>query len=78
MELGDYKVVLFRNQPGGWVAEVPSIPGCHALTATPEEAMTELAGVFRLIEEEYRAENRQLPIIHAGSPNREPRTVATS
>ena len=28
MKLDDYKVVLYRNQPGGWVAEMPAIPGC--------------------------------------------------
>ncbi len=34
MKLDDYKVVLYRNQPDGWVAEVPSIPGCYALMPT--------------------------------------------
>jgi len=23
----DYKVILYRNQPEGWVAEIPAIPG---------------------------------------------------
>jgi len=27
MRLDDYRVVLYRNGPSGWVAEVPSIPG---------------------------------------------------
>jgi len=27
MNLDDYKVVLYRNQPVGWVAEIPAIPG---------------------------------------------------
>jgi predicted RNase H-like HicB family nuclease len=49
----DCKVVLYRNQPDGWVAEIPSIPGCHALMDTPEEAVAELASVFRMIEEEH-------------------------
>jgi hypothetical protein len=31
MGFDDYKVVLYRNQPEGWVAEIPAIPGCHAL-----------------------------------------------
>jgi len=30
MGFDDYKVVLYRNQPDGWVAEIPAIPGCHA------------------------------------------------
>ena len=55
MSFEDYKVVLYRNQPDGWVAEIPAIPGCHALMPTPEAAVGELAQVFKLIEEEYRA-----------------------
>src|SRR5258707_3566624 len=45
MEFYDYKVVLYRNQPDGWVAEIPAIPGCHALMTTREEALAELANV---------------------------------
>ena len=54
MALDDYKVVLYRNQPTGWVAEVPSIPGCYALMATRAEALSELEQVFRMLEEEYK------------------------
>ncbi len=36
----------------GWVAEIPAIPGCHALMPTREEALAELAQVCRLISEE--------------------------
>ena len=31
MTLDDYKVVLYRNQPEGSVAEIKAIPGCYAL-----------------------------------------------
>jgi predicted RNase H-like HicB family nuclease len=70
MGFDDYKVVLYRNQPEGWVAEIPAIPGCHALMSTREEALAELAGVFALISEEYREKNQPLPadtteIVHA-------------
>jgi predicted RNase H-like HicB family nuclease len=66
----DYKLVIYRNQPDGWVAGIPAIPGCHALMPTAEEAVTELGKVFRLIEEEYRASGEPLPrdsteIVHA-------------
>ena len=53
MGFDDYKVVLYRNQPEGWVAEIPAISGCYALMPTREEALVELAAVFRLISEEY-------------------------
>jgi predicted RNase H-like HicB family nuclease len=46
MGFDDYKVVLYRNQPEGWVVEIPAIPGCHALMPTREEALAELAAVF--------------------------------
>jgi predicted RNase H-like HicB family nuclease len=70
MGFDDYKVVLYRNQPDGWVAEVPAIPGCHALMPTREDALVELAAIFRLISEEYGERNQPLPadtteIVHA-------------
>ena len=70
MTFDDYKVVLYRNQPDGWVAEIPSIAGCHGLMPTPEEALAEVANVFRMIEEEYREIGLPLPtdtteILHA-------------
>ena len=37
MGFDDYKVMLYRNQPEGWAAEVPAIPGCYALRPTREE-----------------------------------------
>jgi predicted RNase H-like HicB family nuclease len=62
MGFDEYKVVLYRNQPDGWVAEIPAIPGCYALMPTREEALAELAGVFQLISEEYRDRNECLPV----------------
>jgi predicted RNase H-like HicB family nuclease len=68
--IDDYKVVLYRNQPDGWVAEIPAIPGCHALMPSPEAALVELSQVSRLIAEEYEERNQPLPsdtteIVHA-------------
>jgi predicted RNase H-like HicB family nuclease len=70
MSFDDYKVVLYRNQPDGWVAEIPSISGCHALMPTAEAALAELADVFRIIEAEYRESGTPMPqntteIVHA-------------
>ena len=61
VKLDDYKVVLYRNQPDGWVAEVPSIPGCYALMPTKAEAIQELEGVFDMIATEFQ-ENEPLPM----------------
>ncbi len=68
--LDDYKVVLYRNQPEGWVAEIPAISGCYALMPTRQEALTELASVFEMIAEEHAERNEALPadttaIVHA-------------
>ncbi|HEV2198458.1 MAG TPA: type II toxin-antitoxin system HicB family antitoxin [Bryobacteraceae bacterium] len=70
MTLDNYKVVLYRNQPDGWVAEVPAIHGCYALMDTREAALNELAYVFELIAIEYRQKGLPLPedttaIVHA-------------
>ena len=63
-------MVLYRNQPSGWVAEVPSIAGCYALMPTRAEALSELEQVFSLIEAEYHDMGASLPadtteIVHA-------------
>jgi predicted RNase H-like HicB family nuclease len=70
MKLEDYKVVLYRQPDGAWVAEIPVIPGCYALMPSREEALRELAEVFRMIAEEYREKRIPLPadsteIVHA-------------
>ena len=62
MALDDYKVVLYRNEPDGWVAEVPSLEGCYALMPSRTEALSELERVFALIEAEYRDIGRTLPV----------------
>jgi predicted RNase H-like HicB family nuclease len=55
MKLEDFKTILYRQQDGSWVAEIPAIAGCYALMETREAALTELSNVFALIAEEYRA-----------------------
>lgn len=62
MTFDDYKVVLYRNQPDGWVAEIPAIPGCYALMDTREEALEELTLVFAMIAEEFRDRGDSLPV----------------
>ncbi|HVO96809.1 MAG TPA: type II toxin-antitoxin system HicB family antitoxin [Bryobacteraceae bacterium] len=70
MNFDDCKVVLYRNHPDGWVAEIPPVPGCHALMATAEEALAELAKVFEIIEAEHNESGLPMPqdttaIVHA-------------
>ena len=70
MTLHDYKTVLYRQEDGSWVAEVPALPGCYALMPTREEALTELDQVFLMLAEEYREKGIPLPadtteVLHA-------------
>lgn len=61
MTLHDYKTVLYRQEDGSWVAEVPAIPGCYALMDNREAALSELTSVFKMIDEEYREKGIPLP-----------------
>ena len=61
MKFEDYKIVLYRQENGSWVAEIPAIGGCFALMKTREEALAELPNVFSMIEEEYREKGQKLP-----------------
>ena len=70
MTLHDYKTILYRQEDGSWVAEIPAIPGCYALMPTREEALAELTKVFDMVAEEYREKGAPLPtdsteIVHA-------------
>ncbi len=62
MTLDDYKVVLYRNQPEGWVAEAPAISGCYALMPTKEDALAELEHVLDMIAAEHREKGVSLPL----------------
>ncbi len=61
MKLEDYKTVLYRQQDGSWVAEIPAIAGCYALMDTREAALAELINVFDMIAKEYREKGLTLP-----------------
>jgi predicted RNase H-like HicB family nuclease len=70
MTLHDYKTLLYRQEDGSRVAEIPAIPGCYALMPTREAALAELVNVFEMIAEEYREKGVPLPadtteIVHA-------------
>jgi predicted RNase H-like HicB family nuclease len=61
MKFDDYKIILYRQDDGSWVAEIPSIPSCYALMDTREEALAELVRVFDMIAETYRERGIPLP-----------------
>jgi predicted RNase H-like HicB family nuclease len=61
MKLEDYKTILYRQEDGSWVAEIPAIPGCYALMDTRETALAELTQVFAMAAEEFREKGQPLP-----------------
>jgi len=70
MRVEDYKTVLYRQDDGSWVAEIPAISGCYALMPTREAALSELSKVFEMIEAAFREKGQPLPadtteIVHA-------------
>ena len=70
VKLEDYKTVLYRQEDGSWVADIPAISGCYALMPTRESALAELSNVFQMLAEEYSEKGIPLPadtteIVHA-------------
>jgi len=61
MKLEDYKTILYRQEDGSWVAEIPAIPGCYPLMDTREAALAELTQVFAMTADEYREKGQKLP-----------------
>ena len=61
MGFDDYEVVLYRQDDGPWVAEIPALGGCYALMDTREAALAELEQVFALIAQEYQERVQTLP-----------------
>ena len=61
MSFDDYKVVLYRQVDGSWVAEIPALGGCYALMDTREAALAELGHVFALIAQEHQDRGLALP-----------------
>jgi len=51
--LDAYKIVLYRQDDGCWVAKVPAIARCYALMPTREEVLAELGHVVDMIAEEF-------------------------
>ncbi|MGH9326798.1 MAG: type II toxin-antitoxin system HicB family antitoxin [Terriglobia bacterium] len=62
MTIEDYKIVLYRQEDGSCVAEIPAISGCYALMPNREEALAELSKVFNMIAEEYSERGADLPV----------------
>lgn len=56
-----YKTVLYRQNDGSWVAEIPAIPSCNARMSSREASLAELTKVFALIAEEFQEKGQPSP-----------------
>jgi predicted RNase H-like HicB family nuclease len=61
----NYKVVVYCQADGTWLAEIPSIPNCFVVMPTYDEAALGIARVFEVIAAEYRAKGIDLPADNA-------------
>lgn len=66
----DCKTILYRQEDGSWLGEIPSLPGCYALMARRGEALGELSQVFDMLAAEHAEKRIPLPadtseIVHA-------------
>jgi predicted RNase H-like HicB family nuclease len=61
MAFEDYKIILYKQADGSFVAEIPCLPACYALSTSRAMALDELRGVFAMVVDEYRSRNLELP-----------------
>jgi predicted RNase H-like HicB family nuclease len=55
------KVILYTDEDGYWVAECPSLPGCHSQGTTEEEAIANIREAMGLWIEDARKRGEPVP-----------------
>lgn len=55
------QVLLYQDEDGYWIAEVPSLPGCHSDGETRDEALTNVQEAIALWIEDARAHGEAVP-----------------
>jgi antitoxin HicB len=58
---GNYPILIYPNPEGGFVAEVPQLPGCLAQGESETECLKELQEVLALWLESARRNHIPLP-----------------
>jgi predicted RNase H-like HicB family nuclease len=60
--VNDHHINVFHSEEdGGYIAEIPDLPGCSAFGSTPQEAVLEVVVAKRAWVEAARAEGRRVP-----------------
>lgn len=54
-------VLLYTDEDGVWIAEVPSLPGCHSDGQTREEAIENIKEAIALWIEDAKAHEEEVP-----------------
>lgn len=58
----DYHInIFYSEEDGGYIADIPDLPGCSAFGRTPEEALQEVQIAKQAWLEAARAEGRPIP-----------------
>ncbi len=58
----DYHInIFYSEEDGGYIADIPDLPGCSAFGRTPEEALAEVQIAKQAWLESARAEGRPVP-----------------
>jgi len=61
METRRFRVILERNEPGGYTATVPSLPGCISEGDTRDEALINIQEAIQLYIESLEADGMPVP-----------------
>jgi len=43
MQFSDFTIIIEQDDPSGWHAYVPDLPGCHSFGDSPQEAKQNIA-----------------------------------
>ena len=55
------QVILYQDEDGVWIAEVPSLPGCGSDGVTKEEALVNVRDAIELWLEDARQHGDEIP-----------------
>lgn len=59
--IGYHINVFYSEEDGGYIADIPDLPGCSAFGITPEEAVSEVMEAQRAWIETAQAIGRPIP-----------------
>lgn len=61
MEFDNFRVNLYQDEEGDWLAHFEELPNISAFSDTPENALKELRIAWEGVKESYRKHNKPIP-----------------